>query len=392
MADVRSRRLFGNSFVDALERPIAEATGLPGQAYASKEFFDLENERLFPHKWVAAASANDIPNPGDVTAVVFAERPLIVVRNEDGIARAFYNICRHRGMQIVSHPRRKMQALRCPFHGWTYDLDGKLIATPNLGGPGIDAQEGFEQSKVGLEKVRAAEWMNVIFLNFDGKAPPFEEHITPFIEHFAAYDFSLLRHAHSTRWHFKANWKLCIESGMEDYHLPVLHRQIFGTTTQWQSRTVIGGECFAGVIARFSAGQGGLSGDGTRLPRFPSPQLDPEDLVGFVNLFPNMAFSIYPDHVVSYLFVPVNHQETTARFDYYFIGDEAMSSGLASGRKQIIAAWEKVWDQDQGIVEALQSSHEKRDRTGVETQFSPVWEEAVYHFQRLIIKTTKGSA
>src|SRR5262245_44270395 len=123
--------ILGQSTIEALKRPAGKAFGLPGAAFTSETFHALENERLFPRSWTAAGVASDIPNAGDALPVTVAGLPLVLVRDRDGQVRAFHNMCRHRGMRLVAEPCSGKSVLRCPWHSWTYALDGRLMATPN---------------------------------------------------------------------------------------------------------------------------------------------------------------------------------------------------------------------------------------------------------------------
>ena len=117
-----------------------------------------------------------------------------MLRDRKGEVRVFHNVCSHRGLELVSEPCKVSAALRCPYHSWTYDLSGKLIATPGIGGVGQNSCPKFDKSKNGLKSVRSAVWLNMVFVNLSGDAPEFEDFLAPLAKRWAAYDFSQLRH------------------------------------------------------------------------------------------------------------------------------------------------------------------------------------------------------
>jgi choline monooxygenase len=382
--------LLGPEAIEALFRPTVHALGLPGRSYTDEAFFRLENERLFPRLWTAAGVASDIPEPGDAVPASVAGRPLILARGEDARVRAFYNICRHRGSQILATPQRRLTALRCPYHGWRYDLEGRLTATPHLGGKGEDTTEGLDRSKLGLKEVPTDVLLNTVFVNLDGNAPPLEEHMTPFLERYSAYDLPALRHGGTAERDIEANWKLVIEGAVEDYHIDQLHAQLFGEGTHWESRVVNGGgDCFAAISAHFEEGQDVTLKDGG-LPPFPGSPDDSWETAGVVGLFPNIGFFTTPTHILINLLVPLEPHRTRLRTDYYFCGEAAVEQDLAEDRQQVFASWKRIWDQDQEMLEVLQRMHGARDAAGIANRFSPAWEGSVHRFQRFVVESLLG--
>ena len=142
-----------------LQRPINLACGLPGKAYG-ETFYQLKQRELFPRTWCAVGTGSEIPNPGDVMEVDLAGWPLLAVRGTSGAVKCFYNICRHRGNKLVEGKRCNLQRLSCSWHGWTYDLDGNLLSTRDLGGAGVHEAPGFEPQSLALKQVRTERWLD----------------------------------------------------------------------------------------------------------------------------------------------------------------------------------------------------------------------------------------
>jgi choline monooxygenase len=376
--------MLGREAVEALFRPAAEARGLPGRAYTSEEFLALENERLFPGTWTAAGVASDIPNPGDAAPVTVAGLPLVLLRDRAGEVHAFYNVCRHRGMRVVTQKCSGLQAMRCLWHQWTYDLDGRLLATPNIGGVGQPAAAGFDRAELGLKPVRCGVWLNTVFVNLDGKAPPLAEHVKPFETYYGEYDFSLLRHGGYRDRTLEANWKLFVESGIEDYHLPWIHPQFFQDFGNWWGRSVVEGT-MVGTESRIPGAAGAFS-SGKPLPKFPHLGDGGNEIGNFMLIFPNIGISVTQDHVAVSLYQPVKADRTYYRKDFYFLGDAATDPELAATREQVVEGWIQINDQDQAFMTPLQANHAVRDRIGVDNRFTPVWESAVQRFQQMVVE------
>ena len=146
-----------------VQRPIAEASGLPNEAYTSEAFAACERDGVLARTWTCIGAGAQVPEPGDIRPLSLQGLPLILLRDQAGEIRVFHNVCSHRGMELVSAPCRSRGAIRCPYHSWAYALDGSLKATPLIGGPGTKHCEGFDKAAHGLKPVRAASsWSDSI--------------------------------------------------------------------------------------------------------------------------------------------------------------------------------------------------------------------------------------
>jgi len=199
--------------------PIMRAETLPPLAYVSEEFYQREVERIFLKEWNFLGRVDRIPNRGDYFTVDFAGVPLIVARDKSGSIRAFANTCQHRGSEIVSG-QGNCRAFICPYHGWTYDLDGKLLSAPGMG-----EAEGFDKSKLSLREVRLETWGGFIFVNFEKNAQHLSKFLGSLPELLASYDCE--RMTTTTHWEYEmaSNWKLFFENAMEEYHVPMVHNK-----------------------------------------------------------------------------------------------------------------------------------------------------------------------
>lgn len=199
-------------------KPVEEAETLPPWCYTSEEYYKLEVENLFMKVWNFFGHVDQIAKPGDYMAVDYVGIPLILVHGMDGKIRAFANTCRHRGARVASGEGNCRNFI-CPYHGWSYDLDGRLKACA-----GMERTEGFDRAQYGLTPLRVETCGCFLFVNFDAAAMPLAEYLGDFAEVMAAYDLENLvlarRHVHDVA----CNWKIHIENAMEDYHVPMVHR------------------------------------------------------------------------------------------------------------------------------------------------------------------------
>ena len=196
---------------------------LPSAAYTDGEFLALEYRRWLATTWLYVGRGHEIPNSGDVMPV--PGHPFFLVRNKKGEVRAFQNACRHRGHALVDGPCRGLRLFTCPYHAWSYDLDGKLLGTPHFGGHKVHHVEGFDPANYGLVPVRCETWHDWIFLNIDGDAEPLADFVAPMAKRMADVDFGNLTHYLTIdAGALELNWKLAMENNMEPYHVPVVHR------------------------------------------------------------------------------------------------------------------------------------------------------------------------
>lgn len=196
---------------------------LPSAAYTDGDFLVLEYRRWLARTWLYVGRGHEIPEPGDVMPV--PGHPFFLVRNKKGEVRAFQNACRHRGHALVDGSCRGLRLFTCPYHAWSYDLDGKLIGTPHFGGHKVHQVEGFEPANYGLMSVRCETWHDWIFLNIDGEAEPLADFVAPMAQRMADVDFAnLIHYLTIDAGTLGLNWKLAMENNMEPYHVPVVHR------------------------------------------------------------------------------------------------------------------------------------------------------------------------
>jgi len=380
------REFLDEQTIETLNRPTASATGLPGSTYCSTEFLELERELLFSRTWVAAGMASEIQSPGDVKPVKLAGLPLVFTRTRDGEIHCFQNICRHRGAALVSQAQSNCRVLRCPWHSWTYELDGRLRGTPGVGGPEQHSAEGICPEQLGLLPVRVEQWFDFLFVNLDGQAPPLEQHLDPLLKRLSQFDFSRLHYAGSWNHHYDANWKISVASAIEDYHLPWLHPQIGGGQSRaYQPSIEWSSGCYYAVfqeLHKFLAGGGVGDPDLPTLPLMPGLEGPDSCSTSFVNIFPTGIMGVAPDYVYAGLWLPDGPERTTLAFHFYYVDEGAFADEFRPIREHIISRARDVFTQDSEVLKTVQERAPFRRHRDLRNRYSAYWEGAVHQFER----------
>lgn len=380
----------------ATRRPVDWAATLIPDAYRSPEFYELEQQQVFRTSWVAAGLAAQVRAPGEMLTAEVAGQSVLITRNKAGDLRAFYNVCRHRGAQLVDGPCQA-RVIRCPYHSWGYDLDGNCIGTPLFeGSPIPPAMQGlfdmrgvkaFERADYGLLPVRVAAWGPLIFVNLSGDAMPLSTWLGDLPERFAAYrleDWDLQRQQPYT---FEANWKLVAENFMEYYHLPWVHPELIQVSRmedhyRWQGPGLYTGMTTSPVSPNTETG-GWLA-----LP--PYGALTPPDAVSgrFIWLFPNVALSVLPNHVFIMRLTPAGPARTLEQTYILSHPDSLRPPGAQAELDHLLAFWDRVNREDIAVVERVQLGLRNTAYTGGRMCYQ--FEEGVHRFQNLVIDRMLG--
>ncbi len=196
---------------------------MPPAMYHDEEILELEQQRLFAHDWVCPGLAAEIPNPGDHLTYTIGDQPVFCIRGVDGRIRTLSNVCRHRMMQLVEG-RGTARRIVCPYHAWSYDLDGRLVAANHM-----EHTDGFDKADHCLPEIRTEVWHGWIYVTLNPDAPPVADLLAPLDPLVARYGVADYIPVHTTDHVWDANWKLVVENFMEGYHLPVAHRETLGT-------------------------------------------------------------------------------------------------------------------------------------------------------------------
>ena len=198
---------------------------MPNAHYVSPEVFEEERQAVLFDHWAGVGFGKDVPEIGDAMPVDFLGMPLLIVRDREGEVGVFQNTCRHRGMILVEEPRKIEGAIRCPYHSWCYSLKGELKSTPHVGGPGHNTHAEIKREELGLIRMPSYVWHDVIYVNVNGNAAPFEEVHAELLARWAEFEGPMVHGgaASSFKLEVATNWKLAVENYCESYHLPWVH-------------------------------------------------------------------------------------------------------------------------------------------------------------------------
>jgi phenylpropionate dioxygenase-like ring-hydroxylating dioxygenase large terminal subunit len=202
--------------------PLGGTRAMPPELYSSPEIHQLELERIFAKEWVCPGLAVEIPNPGDYTTFAIGAQPIFSVRGRDGRIRSFSNVCRHR-MMILLKGHGNAQRVVCPYHAWTYELDGRLLAAPQM-----QQTESFRKGNLCLPEVRTEIWNGWIYVTLNADAPSVAEKLEPLRSLVERYGMEDYRPIITQEFRWKTNWKLVNENFMEGYHGPYAHKSTAG--------------------------------------------------------------------------------------------------------------------------------------------------------------------
>lgn len=362
--------------------------GLPARCYTDHKFYERELATTFTNGWMVIGSVNDVPEPGDVRAIAFAGKSLLMIHGPDGEIRVFHNYCRHRGLRLVNEPCARRNRLVCPYHGWMYELDGKLIRTPHIAGAddhdgakaGIDLPEG-------LHAVRMAIWNQLVFVNVSGDADAFSNVIAPLAERWSCYDFSGLHEAEVSTYDVACNWKLAVENFIDVYHVPYVHPSL---------------EKYNSFRDHYMVHEGILTGEGNnnvepsdsavgKLPEFPNLSEDKRHTLEALSLFPNLLITVTCDYLRVIIVEPLGPETCREHVKIFVNGEHAATSkDLAEHRAQLRLRFEEFNNEDVEIAEELQKS--MNGSAFGKAYLSPAFDKAVQTFQMRAAEAVAGKS
>jgi len=381
-------KLINKAKLDIVSKPIAQSHGLPNECYISQEYTKIERKKLFEDKWIVVGVASSVPNKGDAKPFNLLDLPIIILRDKKNKIRVFHNVCSHRGYKILQKPCNIKNTIRCPYHSWAYNTEGKLIATPHIGGMNKHSAKNFNKSDSGLKEIRSTVWLDLIMINISNNEISFEKYIKPLSDRWSKFwpekDRKLIYHSNDYGYfqlRANCNWKFAIENYCESYHLPWVHPGL-NSYSKIEDHYHI-----QGLPNRF-AGQGTtvynprLKGK-EKFPCFPNWPKKNEHIAEYVALFPNVMLGIHKDHYYAFWLEPVNHTYTIEHMEIYYVGDKAANSKkFKSLRKQNYKLWKSVQSEDVHIIEGMQEGRNSPSYNG--GNFSPVMDNPTHHFHKWV--------
>ena len=374
--------------IEVVKNPIETAHGLPNECYLNNDYLEFEKEKIFKNNWTMIGVASSVPNPGDAKPFNLLGIPILIVRNKENEVKVFHNVCSHRGFKLVDQECKLKNVIRCPYHSWSYDFNGKLTVTPHIGGLGKHEVEGFDKNNSNLKEIKSNIWMDLIFININSNAKPFEDFIKPLEDRWSKFiskkDQKLIRHSTDNGYFnmtVNSNWKFAIENYCESYHLPWIHPEL-NKVSNISDHYHIEDENL-----NFS-GQGSnkysQQFDGNiKFKCFPNWPTELSEKSEYVSLYPNVMLGIHIDHFYAFWLEPISNNQTKEHFELYYVGDESASSDeFKDIREKNFAFWQEVMNEDVTAIEGMQNGRNSPAYNG--GNFSPVMDTPTLMFHKWV--------
>jgi len=360
--------------LSVVRKPIEQAQGLPNAHYIDPDVFEEEKHAVLFSSWAGLAVAADVPQIGDAKPIEFLGIPLLLVRDRDNTVRVFQNSCRHRGMILVSDPKKIEGAIRCPYHSWCYSTAGKLVSTPHVGGAGHNTHPAINKDELGLTEVRSHIYFDIVFINVDGKADPFDIVHADLLARWREFDQPLYHGGPESHFDLEVqtNWKLAVENYCESYHLPWVHPGL-NSYSRLEDHYHI-------------QAQGKYSGQGTLVYQqlkgpdeavFPDfEDLDAKWNTGaeYIAIYPNVLLGAQRDHCFAIILQPDTQGRTTEHIHLYY----AQPKTSEDMRTRNAHLWKTVFEEDIFVVEGMQKGRQSPLFDG--GRFSPAMDGPTHNF------------
>ena len=371
-----------------VDRSIEVANGLPNECYTNANYLAHEREKIFFNKWTVVGVGSSIPKVGDAKPYNLLGIPLILIRDKDMKIRVFHNVCSHRGFKLLDKACTLKNVIRCPYHSWSYDFKGNLVATPHIGGLNNHQHKKFDKNKSHLKEVRTKIWMDIIFVNINSNEIDFDDYIKPLEERWSNLinkkDQKLIVHSNDYGYfslEVKCNWKFAIENYCESYHLPTIHPELNKVSNINDHYHI------QGLPNRF-AGQGSekyeqLIKGNKKFKSFSNWDKDKLKNSEYIALFPNVMIGLHVDHFYVFWLEPLAINKTKEHMQIYYVGNESANGEyLKELRKENSRFWKDVMLEDISAIEGMQDGRNSPFYNG--GNFSPIMDQPTHQFHKWV--------
>lgn len=338
------------TFVHSTRIPIHGAKTLPREYYASEDIYAAEVRRIFYRRWLCVGRVDEVPHPGDYVARQIGDAGVIILRDKAGHLRAFHNTCRHRGTRLCELPSGNLgERIVCPYHSWTYALDGRLVGAPSTAGI-----EGFDKGDYPLHPVHVAEWEGFAFMNLAREPEPFVEVFAPLLAKFGRFNLPALATARRIEYDVQANWKLLFQNYSECYHCSPVHPALVKLSPSTSGENDLFEGPFLGGFMTINETAGSMTMTGRACGLPVSDALGEEDRqrVYYYSIFPNMLLSLHPDYVMFHTLWPAGTGRTRITCGWMFHPDTLRDPAL--NPDDGVQFWDMTNRQDWHICEESQ--------------------------------------
>jgi glycine betaine catabolism A len=326
---------------------------LPQEYYVSESQFRLELQRFFAARWVCVGRSEQAAKAGEYFVVELAGESILLVRDAAGKLHGHYNVCRHRGTRMCTEPSGTLPnaRIRCPYHAWTYAIDGALLVAPHMDGE-------FQCADYPLHKVSVEEWEGHVFVSLEAPPTSVAQQLAPLTKAFASWGLGALQRRARITYDVRANWKLIVANYNECLHCPPMHPALNRLTDYMGVDNIVPTEYWIGGVMGFKPGVETMSMDGVRRRAF-LPALDATQRaqVVYYALYPNLLLSLHPDYVMTHTLWPRAVDRTEIVCEFHGHPDEAGSF------EDAVAFWDLTNREDWAISEQSQQGVSSRAYT-----------------------------
>jgi choline monooxygenase len=322
--------------------PLAQASTIPASWYVDSRIAELERLSVFGKTWQLVARTDQLKAPGQFVRATVAGEPVVVVHGNDGILRAFYNVCRHHAAAVVTKPCGQASLLRCPYHGWNYGLDGSLKGMPEFEGV-----ENFDRAQNGLVPIRVETWECFVFINLDNDAAPLIEFLGGLVRRVAPLGIAKLHYFDRRTYNIHCNWKVFVDNYLDGgYHVPHLHKGL-SSVLDYKQYTIENEDRYCLQSSPMvPSGEDAATG-ATRKG----------DRAWYFWQHPNLMINCYEGYMDTNLVIPIDVDHCTVIFDFYFAD---ISDAGREYNEESVKVGNRVQEEDLGICEDVQRGLKSR--------------------------------
>jgi choline monooxygenase len=316
---------------------LSEASTPPSSWYRDPQVLELEHMTVFSRSWQMVGRAEQVCEPGQYVTGEIGGEPVLVVRGHDGFLRGFYNVCRHHAAAVMTESEGRAEHFRCPYHGWTYNLEGALVVTPEFGGVC-----SFDKSIQGLIPLQTASWHGWVFVKLDPDGPSLEDFVgNQLIGEFERLNLEALRWFERRSYTVNCNWKVFVDNYLDGgYHVPHIHAALNSVLDHGEYK-IETGERFCVQSSPMVSGKADAE----------TAEVRKGDRAYYYWIYPNFMINWYEGVMDTNLVVPRGVNRTEVIFDYYFAdsSEQSRERNLAS-----VAVSERIQNEDIAISESVQ--------------------------------------
>jgi phenylpropionate dioxygenase-like ring-hydroxylating dioxygenase large terminal subunit len=325
---------------------------LPGRYYHSEEIYQEEVAKIFYKFWIYACRTEEIPSIGDYKLIQVEDESIILTRDKEDKIRALFNVCSHRGTQMCDEKSGnfKGKSIQCPYHAWTYGLDGKL-----LGAPHMQEDHGFKKDECDLPQAKVHVWEGFVFISLDENSPPFEVQMEALIGKFSEWKMAELKIAKHIRYELDCNWKLILQNYQECYHCPGVHPLLTKLTPVQSAQHDYSKGAVIGGFMDLTKERGSMTMDGNAAAP-PICDVTGDDLqrIYYYSIFPNILLTPHPDFVMFHHITPLGPGRIINDCYWLFRPEVINDKDAQAGIESAVEFWDLTNRQDWKVCEQMQ--------------------------------------